>query len=353
MGRTIIRALGATLALAGLALPARAQADDGALKAQIQEIIRGKRIYSRETSPPEAQQPRAVEGRVLHPTTNETLQVVVLRGPVSESSLRVVALVSQADHAFWTFAWRRGEAPVRVVNGPYGLRPAKAVDRATVENLLRGLIPPDGDVGFFDGMFDKLSAMGRGTVPQLVAIARDGALDFTLRNLAIEALGECATAADLDAIRELADDQQLGGLAQAAIYVLARLGDRTKIDEQIAQYRTAIQRIKRVNPRHPQLGRALSELAIRYLRVDDYDSAIQTYKDAIRSDAGNRGLNYYNLACAYSLNGDVNAGLTALEQAIKEGYKGFEWMKRDGDLKNLRKDPRFRKLLQGRKKKEY
>ena len=65
------------------------------------------------------------------------------------------------------------------------------------------------------------------------------------------------------------------------------------------------------------------------------------------------GAGVVGLACAYSLKGAVDDGLTALEQAIKEGYKGFQWMKRDGDLKNLRKDPRFSKLLQGRKKKEY
>ena len=49
----------------------------------------------------------------------------------------------------------------------------------------------------------------------------------------------------------------------------------------------------------------------------------------------------------------MDRGLDALEQAVKEGYKGFLWMARDGDLKSLRKHPRFKKLLQGRKKKEY
>ncbi len=54
---------------------------------------------------------------------------------------------------------------------------------------------------------------------------------------------------------------------------------------------------------------------------------------------------YYNLACSHSLLAQVDSAFGALDKAIRLGYQNFEHLLRDGDLENLRKDSRFGGLL--------
>ena len=54
---------------------------------------------------------------------------------------------------------------------------------------------------------------------------------------------------------------------------------------------------------------------------------------------------HYNLACSYSLLGDTTKALEALKKAIVLGYDDFSYLKKDKDLENLRKDKRFRELM--------
>lgn len=53
---------------------------------------------------------------------------------------------------------------------------------------------------------------------------------------------------------------------------------------------------------------------------------------------------FYNLACSYSLNGDMSLAATALEQALLLGYRDFKWLARDPDLRTLRKHPAYRNI---------
>jgi len=54
---------------------------------------------------------------------------------------------------------------------------------------------------------------------------------------------------------------------------------------------------------------------------------------------------FYNLACSYSLLGEVEPAFQALEKAIQLGYQNFEHLQSDSDLDNLRKDRRFTVIL--------
>lgn len=54
---------------------------------------------------------------------------------------------------------------------------------------------------------------------------------------------------------------------------------------------------------------------------------------------------YYNLACSYSLMGQLDESIMTLEHAISLGYRDFDHMVKDPDLENLRKDARFRRLI--------
>lgn len=318
---------------------------------RMREVIRTERILAPETSPPEAAQPRVQGDRVCHPTRDVALEVVVLRE--AEGGMRVVGLLAKDEGVFWTFAWRSGERPLRVVNGPYRL--AAPVARDEVEAALRAHITPDGGAGYYEGMFADLARKGPGVVPHLLAIAREPGEVGAVRNLAVEALGECAGPADLAAVRALHTDSRIQGtvLQDSVVYSLARLGDRTLLDQQIQQLRAFLEQVARRGVEDPRSTRAWSALAHALLRAGQRDDAVKAYQDAITHDARGRAMHYYNLACAYALLGRTDDALGALEQSVREGNKDFAWMKRDGDLRSLREHPRFQALVSGRPKKEY
>lgn len=53
----------------------------------------------------------------------------------------------------------------------------------------------------------------------------------------------------------------------------------------------------------------------------------------------------YNLACSYSLVGDVDAAIRELETSVSLGYKDIKHMEKDKDLEKLRKDKRYWELI--------
>lgn len=57
---------------------------------------------------------------------------------------------------------------------------------------------------------------------------------------------------------------------------------------------------------------------------------------------------HYNLACSRSNLGDVDRALQALEKAFDLGYRDYKHLLRDKDLENVRRDPRFRRMLDKR-----
>ncbi len=52
----------------------------------------------------------------------------------------------------------------------------------------------------------------------------------------------------------------------------------------------------------------------------------------------------YNLACSYSLTDQVCQALSALERALRLGYRDFKWLSEDPDLQNVRQHPQFQKI---------
>ena len=56
----------------------------------------------------------------------------------------------------------------------------------------------------------------------------------------------------------------------------------------------------------------------------------------------------YNLACSYSLLGELDLAFSTLKKAIDLGYDDFGYLRIDPDLENLRKDERFQLILKNR-----
>src|SRR5438552_9163185 len=93
--------------------------------------------------------------------------------------------------------------------------------------------------------------------------------------------------------------------------------------------------------RDPKYVEALQILGDHYTQRGKYDNSLKVDQQLSRLEPGNP-LVFYNLACSYSLNGDFDLAASALEQALKLGYRDFKWLSRDPDLRSLRKHPLFR-----------
>jgi TolB-like protein/Tfp pilus assembly protein PilF len=65
----------------------------------------------------------------------------------------------------------------------------------------------------------------------------------------------------------------------------------------------------------------------------------------ILDKAGDDALVLYNLACLYSLAGEVTSALDSLERSYDAGLADPEWMRQDSDLDNIRHHPRYKELV--------
>ena len=53
---------------------------------------------------------------------------------------------------------------------------------------------------------------------------------------------------------------------------------------------------------------------------------------------------FYNLACSYSLTEQFDRAAEALEKALSLGYRDFNWLAKDPDLRKLRKHPLYQRI---------
>lgn len=87
------------------------------------------------------------------------------------------------------------------------------------------------------------------------------------------------------------------------------------------------------------------EVGLDLLRLRKIDQSIDAFNRAIALGYKN-GSAMYNIACAHSLNGDIRAGMAALDKAIDEGFSGDEKLANDPDIALLRQQPGFAALRQ-------
>ena len=58
-----------------------------------------------------------------------------------------------------------------------------------------------------------------------------------------------------------------------------------------------------------------------------------------------RPIPWYNLACTYAVLGLLDPAFAALQRALELGYRHLRHLSRDPDLRALRQDPRFPRLI--------
>jgi len=141
-----------------------------------------------------------------------------------------------------------------------------------------------------------------------------------------------------EAIRLRPDDYQALSLLQGTLVKLGRE------EQQTGMARRAMQAIDRQLAIDPKDGRVLqlgatnaARLGLREKARDLAERALTVRPDAFAS--------YYNVACAYSILGDIDDALKMLDHAVQHGRGNLEWIEHDPDLDNLRADPRFAVIL--------
>lgn len=95
---------------------------------------------------------------------------------------------------------------------------------------------------------------------------------------------------------------------------------------------------------NPTFVDGLIPLAEAYTRRGLYAKGLQVDKRLARLKKSDPVV-HYNLACSFALMGEKDDALRALRRAVQLGYRDWEHLKHDSDLKSLRDDPRFKNLI--------
>jgi tetratricopeptide (TPR) repeat protein len=93
--------------------------------------------------------------------------------------------------------------------------------------------------------------------------------------------------------------------------------------------------------RDPEYVEALQLLGDHYTQRGKFDAGLKVDEQLSKLEPRN-SLVFYNLACSYSLTGQMDLAAAALDKALAFGYRDFKWLAKDPDLKTLRKHPLFR-----------
>jgi len=95
--------------------------------------------------------------------------------------------------------------------------------------------------------------------------------------------------------------------------------------------------------RDPTYVDALQLLGDHYTQRGRYLDGLKVDERLARLEPRN-ALVFYNLACSYSLTSQFDLAAAALENAIQLGYRDFNWLAKDPDLRKLRQQPVYRDI---------
>ena len=95
--------------------------------------------------------------------------------------------------------------------------------------------------------------------------------------------------------------------------------------------------------RDPAYVEALQILGDDYTRRGKFVAGLKVDEQLSQLRPGDP-LVQYNLACSYSLTGNFNQAIAALEKALNLGYRDFKWLAQDPDLSDLRLHPLYKNI---------
>jgi tetratricopeptide (TPR) repeat protein len=227
----------------------------------------------------------------------------------------------------------------------------REIEKKQIVEMLQKFIPAGiENPGHFDRDFKEVLAV-EGAVPTLKDIFADEEQTQTIRGFAADALVQAGDKSVIPDLKKIAtDDIESENIRQSAAATCWLLGEKKPMDDMIAE---AEKRAADGKDEPVRALQALSRLANLHYSIKQYDKAAEAYnqietamKDETRyAKSRERGFTQYNLACCLSLGKRVDEALKALETSLQCGYNEWKWLEIDGDLNNVRSDPRFAELV--------
>ena len=105
-----------------------------------------------------------------------------------------------------------------------------------------------------------------------------------------------------------------------------------------------IEFLGRVLERDPFFVEAIRVQANNLAAKGEYTRAMQLDRRLVRLIPEN-SIAWYNLACSYAVLGMIDPAFSTLQRSLELGYRYLDRLRKDPDLKILRRDPRFVRLL--------
>ena len=98
---------------------------------------------------------------------------------------------------------------------------------------------------------------------------------------------------------------------------------------------TKIEFIEGLVRRDPQYVDALQILGDHYTQRGRFNDGLHIDEKLAQLEPENPVV-FYNLACSYALTQEFDRAVAALNRAMDLGYRDFNWLAKDPDMKNLR-----------------
>ena len=110
-------------------------------------------------------------------------------------------------------------------------------------------------------------------------------------------------------------------------------------------YDAAIKEFTEAIEKYPNSDVAYSNRATVFMLQNKFEKAVADLNRAKEVNPKNPVI-YYNLASLYSLQNQPSRGLDSLDRALGLGFNDYGFLLNDPDLNNVRKHPKFKKILQ-------
>ncbi|MGA8265734.1 MAG: protein kinase [Ignavibacteriaceae bacterium] len=126
--------------------------------------------------------------------------------------------------------------------------------------------------------------------------------------------------------------------------VTERLGDKKQCDE---INNKSIQFYPKYLEQNPDDSRARMFYAQVLVLNEKIDQAKKETSTALELSP-NDSILLYNAACVYSVIDEKELAIKTLQNAVAGGFEHYDWIKRDPDLENIRKETEFNELIKGK-----
>jgi Flp pilus assembly protein TadD len=94
----------------------------------------------------------------------------------------------------------------------------------------------------------------------------------------------------------------------------------------------------------PNSAEIVNNFGCALMRLKQRKKARSCFVKAVRLDP-DYALPYCNLACVDAVEGKRNAAFKNLEKAVARGFRDIQQLRRDADLRSLRRDPRWKAIV--------